>query len=233
LHRLSRFGHSSISNCLSMLSLFTPSGKDIKSGQSEIRKCESDMRCPIWFGREEIPLQSQIVRDRREVRCWILCGNEFSCEHPWIYKCSRAVRYCTPLDKEASLSQPKTCNRRRECKPHNPLIGRDFNPPQLFICSDSKEFRFWRPSGKLSSSSHSIRNKRLRANRLSSWFDSDLRFLSLTISKRPRTAWFFTIPPGRCVKSQKSSIRREVREVKFLTDKSDVSSHCCSWFLMF
>jgi hypothetical protein len=51
-------------------------------GQYPISKCERDVRYPNWLiGKEANPSQSHIHRDRREVRCWIFSGNEFSSGH--------------------------------------------------------------------------------------------------------------------------------------------------------
>uniref|UniRef100_A0A6M2EKJ8 Uncharacterized protein n=1 Tax=Populus davidiana TaxID=266767 RepID=A0A6M2EKJ8_9ROSI len=97
-------------------------------------------------------MQFIINRYRREVRCWILSGNEFSSGHLSRAKFSSAVRCRTPSDRDVNLSHNTTDNLRREDKPHSPFIGRQFNLPQAPISKTSKELRLRRPSsGKLSS----------------------------------------------------------------------------------
>uniref|UniRef100_A0A3N7G6W1 Uncharacterized protein n=1 Tax=Populus trichocarpa TaxID=3694 RepID=A0A3N7G6W1_POPTR len=127
-------------------------------------------------------------RDRREVRCWILSGNEFSSGQLTSSKSSSTVRCRTPSDRDVNLSQPTTDNLRREDKPHSPFIGRQFNLPHLIISKTSKELRLRRPSsGKLSSSSQPPIVKLLRAERLSNTlFDKDSRSRIPPITKLSR-----------------------------------------------
>jgi len=150
--------------------------------------------------------QPQMDKDRREVRCWILSGNEFSSGHPSRCKYSSAVRCLTPFDRDVNLSQLPTTNLRREDKPRSPSIGRQFNLPHLIIAKTSKELRLRRPSsGKLPSSPHNKIDKLLRAERLSNiLFDKDSRSRIHQISKLLRRVLFCKNPSGSSLTSQMS-----------------------------
>lgn len=61
--------------------------------------------CPVWFGRQDNPLQSLIVSFQRELRCWILSGNDFIFGHSTRTKLSIIARCRTPPGRDANSRQ--------------------------------------------------------------------------------------------------------------------------------
>ena len=137
-------------NVLSAVRFYSSSGIDIRLGQYENTKYESDVRHPIYFGRDDKSSHLLICKEQRAIRCWIHCGNEINFWHSSIYKSSSAINYWIPSNKEQNLLQlemDKICREVKSCKP---FIGKDKKLLHSHMYSFHNECEIWSPSKRLS-----------------------------------------------------------------------------------